>query len=54
MFATGCLFTVNHKDGIEDNPFRLVITGSYNESDLFEFNEIVASAERYQRVYELM
>lgn len=55
MFATQCFFTVHHPDSVLDNPFRLVIEGSYGESDLFQFNNVASTVDpEYSRVYELM
>lgn len=50
---TGCLFTVNHKDGTLNNPFRLSIEGRFDESRLFGFSEPFNEHE-FSREYHLM
>lgn len=50
---TECRFKVEHRDGIENNPFRLVISGRNVEDQLFYFSEPYNELE-YSREYNLM
>lgn len=52
-FDTNCRFVVNHPDGIQDNPFRMVITGPNNEDRRFTFSDPY-NEQKYSREYNLM